>query len=142
MNGRTRVALAIGIAAGIAIGLLLMRTPAPPTAATPPRARATSATHTSSIAFTDVTEGPGIHFHHTNGRTGNFLYPEIMGSRVALFDYDGDRRLDIYLVNSNNLVGNADPAITSTLYHNNGDGTFTDVGAHAGVAGAGYGQGT
>src|SRR4051812_24457322 len=142
MQRPRRIALAIGIAAGIALGLVLMRTPAPPGGATPPRAGATTtaATTRGQIRFTDVTEKAGIHFTHTNGRTGNFLYPEIMGSGVALFDYDGDGRLDIYLVNSNNLVGDADPKITSKLYRNNGDGTFTDVSAAAGVAAVGYGQ--
>jgi hypothetical protein len=141
MPRRTRVALAIGLAAGLALGLVVMRGPAAPHEPIAPRASATSALANGGITFTDVTEKAGIRFQHVNGRTGNFLYPEIMGSGVALFDYDGDGRLDIYLVNGNNVVGPVDPKVTSALYRNNGDGTFTDVGAAAGVAAAGYGQG-
>ena len=66
-----------------------------------------------------------------------------MVAGVALLDYDGDGYLDIYLVN-----GAAIPSLTkdspvywNRLFHNNRDGTFTDVTEKAGVAGAGYGMG-
>ncbi len=91
--------------------------------------------------FTDITARAGIKFRHENGHSGKFHYLEIMGAGVALFDYDGDGLLDIYLVNGNRLEGGLDPSITNRLYHNNGDGTFTDVTEKAGVGDPGYGQG-
>jgi hypothetical protein len=66
-----------------------------------------------------------------------------MPAGVALFDYDGDGLLDIYLVNGAEM-----PSLMKTgskyynrLFHNNGDGTFSDVTEHAGIAGTGYGMG-
>jgi hypothetical protein len=76
-----------------------------------------------------------------NGRTGRYRYPEILGAGVALFDYDGDGNIDIFLVNGNRLEGPPDPGIRSALYRNNGDGTFTDVTEKAGLGVVGYGQG-
>jgi enediyne biosynthesis protein E4 len=91
--------------------------------------------------FTDITESSGVRFTHVNGRTGQYHYPEIMGAGVALFDYDGDGDLDLYLVNGNHLTQARSPDITNKLYRNNGDGTFTDVTATARVGDTGYGQG-
>src|SRR3974390_452986 len=75
--------------------------------------------------------------------TENKNQPQTMVAGVALFDYDGDGYLDIYLVG-----GAAIPSLVKTgpedwnrLYHNNHDGTFTDVTEKAGLAGAGYGSG-
>jgi hypothetical protein len=128
--------LALGLLAGAAAGWLLFARPRGPAAAP-----GTSPTETPAIRFDDVTQAWGIAFRHDNGRTGQRRYPEIMGSGVALFDYDADGRLDIYFVNGNRLVGDPDPKATSTLYRNEGGGRFKDVTAAAGVAVAGYGQG-
>ena len=87
----------------------------------------------SPIHFTDVTDSAGIHFKHTAGAAGAFHLPETLGAGGAFLDYDNDGRLDLYLVNS---------AAPSLLYRNNGDGTFTDVTATAGVSNRGsYGHG-
>ena len=69
--------------------------------------------------------------------------PETMPAGVALFDYDGDGLLDIYLVNGAEMPSlvKTGPKYYNRLFHNNGDGTFTDVTERAGVAGAGYGMG-
>ncbi len=92
--------------------------------------------------FTDVTAAAGIRFHHENGATGRFYYPEVMGAGCALFDADGDGRLDIFLVNGNRLPPpTRSPEITSKLYRNRGDGTFEDLTARAGVGEPSYGQG-
>ena len=66
-----------------------------------------------------------------------------MPAGVALFDYDGDGMLDIYLVNGAEMPSlvKTHPKYYNRLFHNNGDGTFTDVTGRAGVAGAGYGMG-
>ena len=66
-----------------------------------------------------------------------------MPAGVALFDYDGDGLLDIYVVNGAEMPSlvKTGPKYYNRLFHNNGDGTFTDVTEHAGVAGAGYGMG-
>jgi hypothetical protein len=66
-----------------------------------------------------------------------------MPAGVALFDYDGDGLLDIYLVNGAEMpsLEKTGPKYYNRLFHNNGNGTFTDVTEHARVAGAGYGMG-
>jgi hypothetical protein len=89
----------------------------------------------------DVTQSAGISFQHVNGLTGKHYYLEIMGSGVALFDYDGDGFLDVYLVNGNHFAKEPSPHITNRLYRNNRDGTFTDVTSAAGVGHAGLGHG-
>ena len=68
--------------------------------------------------------------------------PETTGAGCAFLDYDNDGWMDIYLVNS----GKCDfydprPPLRNALYHNNRNGTFTDVTEKAGVAGGGYGMG-
>ena len=61
---------------------------------------------------------------------------------AAFFDYDGDGRLDIYLINGAAVHGTEyDPAPQNALYRNRGDGTFADVTEHAGVGDTGYGMG-
>jgi hypothetical protein len=66
-----------------------------------------------------------------------------MPAGVALFDYDGDGFLDIYLVNGAEMpsLEKTGPKYFNRLFHNNRDGTFTDVTEKAGVAGKGYGMG-
>ena len=66
-----------------------------------------------------------------------------MVAGVALLDYDGDGYLDVYLVNGAAIpsLKKESPAYWNRLFHNNHDGTFTDVTEKAGVAGAGYGMG-
>ncbi len=67
---------------------------------------------------------------------------ETTGTGVAVFDYDNDGWPDIFIVNGTTLESVPGPgAPTSHLYHNNHDGTFTDVTAKAGVTHAGWGQG-
>jgi len=67
---------------------------------------------------------------------------ETTGSGAAFFDYDNDGWPDVFLVNGSTLAGLPNgQGPTSHLYHNNGDGTFTDVTRKAGVAVTGWGQG-
>jgi hypothetical protein len=95
------------------------------------------------IRFEDIAERAGIHFVVENCPTPEKHQPETMPAGVALFDYDGDGLLDIYLVNGADMPSlvKTGPKYYNRLFHNNGDGTFTDVTEHAGVAGAGYGMG-
>jgi hypothetical protein len=66
-----------------------------------------------------------------------------MVSGVALLDFDGDGRLDVYAVNGATMPGldKTDPKFHNRLYRNRGDGTFEDVTGRAGVAGRGYDMG-
>jgi len=94
-----------------------------------------------AIEFVDVTTQAGIHFKHNTGAFGKKYLPETMGSGVCFLDYDNDGWQDIFLVNSmdwpEHKTGKSYPA----LYHNNHDGTFTDVTREAGLAIETYGQG-
>jgi len=84
----------------------------------------------------------GISWTHTNGKSAEKYLPETTGAGCAFFDYDNDGWMDIYLVNSGKCdFFNPSPPLRNALYHNNRDGTFTDVTERAGVVGGGYGQG-
>lgn len=87
----------------------------------------------STIAFRDVTELAGIHFVHNNGAYGRKYLPETMGPGVAFIDYDNDGWPDIFIVNGTNWPGQPSKHSTPKLYHNNHDGTFTDVTHKAGL---------
>ncbi len=100
--------------------------------------------------FVDITKDSGVHFQHVASHTSKKYLIESMGSGVALFDYDNDGRLDIFLVNGAPL---SDPTPLKTipkktgpehwnrLYHQRADGTFEDVTDKAGLSGMGYGMG-
>jgi hypothetical protein len=84
----------------------------------------------------------GIHWTHASGKSPERYLPETTGAGCAFVDYDNDGWMDIYFVNSGKCdFFNPDPPLRNALYHNNRDGTFTDVTDKAGVAGGGYGQG-
>jgi enediyne biosynthesis protein E4 len=92
-----------------------------------------AAPETSSILFRDVTRQAGIHFVHNNGAFGKKFLPETMGPGVAFIDYDNDGWPDIFLVNGMDWPGHVQKHSTPKLYHNNHDGTFTDVTHKAGL---------
>ncbi|HWC15926.1 MAG TPA: CRTAC1 family protein [Terriglobales bacterium] len=84
----------------------------------------------------------GITWRHVNGRSPEYYLPETTGAGCAFLDYDNDGWMDIYLVNSGKCdFFSPDPPLRNALYHNNRDGTFTDVTDKAGVAAGGYGMG-
>ena len=95
----------------------------------------------AEIHFTDVTTELGIEFRHENGESGQKYFIEPIGSGVALFDFDNDHDLDLYLVNGSDLPGRVSPTLpTNHLYRNDGN-TFTDITAQAAVGDTGYGLG-
>ena len=95
-----------------------------------------------AVTFVEVAEESGIHFTHTDGGSGKRLFNEQYGSGGGFFDYDNDGYLDIYLINARPQGEQTDAApSTNVLYHNNGDGSFTDVTHVAGIGDTGYGVG-
>src|SRR6201987_3109847 len=86
-----------------------------------------------NITFRDITAQTGIHFVHNNAAFGKKYLPETMGPGVAFIDYDNDGYPDIFLVNGTNWPGQPSKHSTPKLYHNNHDGTFTDVTHKAGL---------
>jgi hypothetical protein len=101
-------------------------------------------------SFSDITALTGIEFKHEASHTSQKYFIETMGSGVAVFDYDSDALLDIFLVNGAALQDPMGPAkepdksdrrYWNRLYRNNGNLTFTDVTEKAGVQGRFYGMG-
>jgi enediyne biosynthesis protein E4 len=114
----------------------------------------------STPIFKEVAEQVGLKFQHFNGMTGKFYLPEITGSGAALFDFDNDGDLDVFLVQGNLLEPNTGPADAlfpwrgskppqGKLFRNdltiNKDGSrrlsFTDVTESSGIVANGYGMG-
>ncbi len=96
------------------------------------------------VIFKDIAQQAGLtSWHHTMGTLEKKYILETTGSGVGLIDYDNDGWLDIYMVNGSTfdaLNGKADPP-HAALFHNNHDGTFTDVAAKAGVTNDRWGYG-
>jgi hypothetical protein len=91
--------------------------------------------------FVDVTSSAGIQFQHNSGAFGGKFLPETMGSGCAFLDYDRDGWQDILLVSGMDWPGHKQRRSTLRLYHNNGNGTFTDVTSRAGLDIEMYGMG-
>jgi hypothetical protein len=96
-----------------------------------------------AIQFEEIAGKSGLHYVTATASSENKNQPQTMVAGVALLDYDGDGFLDIYLVGGAAIpsLTKDSPAYWNRLFHNNGDGTFTDVTEKAGLAGAGYGSG-
>lgn len=84
------------------------------------------------IEFTNVAAAAGIKFKHFKGNKGISINREEFGPGVCVADFDGDGWQDIYFVNGRDLYDRG-IAVENALYHNNHDGTFTDVTKKAGV---------
>jgi len=111
----------------------------------------------SRVIFKDVAEQAGLRFQHYNGMTGKFYLPEITGSGGALFDFDNDGDLDVFLVQGNTLEPNTQLGATlfpwrgsesprGRLFRNDlstkgGKLTFRDVTQQSGIVATGYGMG-
>ncbi len=95
-----------------------------------------------TIQLRDVTNHTGIEFQHTDGATGQRYIVETVCAGLALFDFDQDGDIDIYLLNGKPLGGRpSGPPPANALYRNEGGFRFTDVTAQAGVGDQGYGLG-
>jgi hypothetical protein len=108
---------------------------------TSPSGRNAVGASASAITFRDVTQQSGIRFTHNNGAFGKKFLPETLGPGVAFIDYDNDGWPDIFLVNGMDWPGHQQKHTTPKLYHNNHDGTFTDVTHKAGLDVEMYGMG-
>ena len=105
----------------------------------PPTVKPITAAAYSGVTFADATAQTGIQFKHVTGAFGQKWLPETMGSGLAWIDVDGDGFQDLFLVNGREwsaeerALGHqpGSPAsgapATCHLYHNNGNGTFTDI---------------
>ncbi len=97
--------------------------------------------------FEEVAAPTGLTFVHSAGATGQFYVPEVMGAGGALFDYDSDGDLDVYLLQNHPLdpARSASPGQTHRLFRNElvprGSMAFTDVTAGSGLGGTSYGMG-
>jgi hypothetical protein len=127
-----------------ALGAVFERYNVSPRAATPA---------SMSDIFIDATETSGIHFVHTNGMKGEYYFAEIIGSGVAVFDFDNDGRPDILVLNGTPLgeatTSEAGLPCSARLFHNEGtvseNGartlTFKDITENSGLCSRGYGMG-
>src|SRR5271154_2404124 len=112
-----------------------------PSSASPAQPSPANVRPSGPIQFTDVTAQAGITFKHNSGAFGKKYLPETMGSGACFLDYDNDGWQDILLINSMDWPDHKSHKSYPALYHNNHDGTFTDVTREAGLAVEMYGMG-
>jgi enediyne biosynthesis protein E4 len=102
------------------------------------------------VRFEEGARAAGLTFRHQASKTSQKYLPETMGAGVAVLDYDGDGRLDVFLVNGAALADPMRPGARpdkrasrywNRLYRNLGEGRFRDVTEAAGLNGEGYGMG-
>jgi hypothetical protein len=128
---RQRWVLPLGGLAAAGLVAAVVACSSRPGPATPP------AEDPGPVWFDDVTDAVGLTFTHDAGPVGDFPLYQVVGSGAALFDYDNDGRLDIYLVQN----GGPNSTAKNRLFHQKADGTFEDVSAGSGLDVAGYGMG-
>jgi enediyne biosynthesis protein E4 len=92
----------------------------------------------SPFRFEDVRPGSGVDFVHVSGMTAQKLFPTANGSGVAVFDFDGDGKLDLYFASGNLLPLASRPASANRLYRNLGGWKFEDATECSGLGFRGY----
>lgn len=100
----------------------------------------------SAKFFVDITDEVGLDFQHVVGPLGTYFMPEVNGAGGALFDYDNDGDLDLYLINggrSPKAVGEFPPGtrVENRLFRQEPDGRFVDVTGNSGLGDTGFGVG-
>src|SRR5208337_3609734 len=143
---RTNISRRLGLLGLAAIGVLaigsiaLAQKPGAP-------ANVPASTVSKFPTYEDVTDKANLNFVNSFGEQKLSSILESAGQGCAWFDYNNDGLLDLYVLNGRYLEGVTDHSkadgkdATNHLYRNNGDGTFTDVTAQAGVAGKGFAMG-
>ena len=141
-NGRRICALA---RSAILAAAIVPPVPSPSqVAARKPPITATSFVDSGPVPFQDVTKAAGMSgWKHVMGNADKRLIIDTNGSAVGLIDYDNDGWLDIYMVNGSTFkaMDGKEETPHAALFHNNHDGTFTDVAARAGVTNDRWGFG-
>jgi hypothetical protein len=126
----------------VALGLVLSAFTLYPLLFAQPAPAATPASIPApAIHYVDITRQAGINFVHNTGAFGKRFLPETMGAGCAFIDYDNDGNPDVLLINGSDFPGHKAHRTTLKLYHNNGNGAFTDVTAKAGLDVELYGMG-
>jgi hypothetical protein len=116
----------------------LATAPAPRPDRNPRPAHPTIAQESSPFRFTDIRTGAGIDFVHVSGMTEAKHYPTANGSGVAIFDADGDGRMDLYFASCTPLPLGTTQTGPNRLYKNLGGGKYQDVTARSGLGFAGF----
>jgi len=143
---RSRLA-AIALVASVSSGCGGERSPQPSIPVEP--LPAANAAHSASalatveaapgpFRFVDICPDSGVDFVHVSGMTPQKLSPTANGSGVAIFDFDGDGKLDLYFATGNILPLAAEPVASNRLYKNLGGGKFRDETERSGLAFRGY----
>ena len=145
MRNSIHVAVLLPLVAGLTLSLQA-QTPSPAA----PSARAASSSKPTPGDFVDITQSSHVLFNGEASHTSKKYLIETMGSGVALFDYDNDGRLDIFLANGaplsdptplGTIPQKTGPKYWNRLFHQKPDGTFEDVTEKAGLQGIGYDMG-
>ena len=145
MRNSIHVAVLLPLVAGLTLSLQA-QTPSPAA----PSARAASSSKPTPGDFVDITQSSHVLFNGEASHTSKKYLIETMGSGVALFDYDNDGRLDIFLANGaplsdptplGTIPQKTGPKYWNRLFHQKPDGTFEDVTEKAGLQGIGYEMG-
>src|SRR6266404_6024194 len=137
----TQTICGAGAVCVLAVWSLYSQSPDKPKPRKPAATSAQSAARTASSPtagslpqLVDITASTGIHFEHLSSPEQRYIV-ESMSGGVALIDYDRDGWADIYFTNAQSVeMALAGKKARSALFHNNGDGTFTDVTKQAGLS--------